>query len=54
MVTGMLGGVVVLLWIWSTGATAWTWYAFVGAGVTSGTALIASLLLPTALTADAV
>jgi SSS family solute:Na+ symporter len=54
MVTGMLGGVVVLLWIWSTGATAWTWYAFVGAGVTSGTALIASLLQPTASTADAV
>jgi solute:Na+ symporter, SSS family len=54
MVAGMLGGVGVLFWIWLTGATAWTWYAFIGAGVTSGVALVASLLLPARQVADAV
>jgi SSS family solute:Na+ symporter len=46
MMTGMFAGVVVLFWVWYTGATAWTWYAFIGASVTSGVALLASLALP--------
>jgi len=46
MIAGMLTGVAVLFWIWITGATGWTWYAFVGAGVTSGAALLASSVLP--------
>jgi len=52
MVVGMAGGVAVLTWVWSTGATAWTWYAFIGSSVTFVTALAASYLvadpLPTA------
>ena len=46
MMTGMSVGVAVLIWVWYTAATAWTWYAFIGASVTSGVALIASLALP--------
>jgi SSS family solute:Na+ symporter len=46
MMTGMFAGVVVLFWVCYTGATAWTWYAFIGASVTSGVALLASLALP--------
>src|SRR5688572_3932232 len=46
MITGMLAGVAVLIWVWYTGAAAWTWYAFIGASVTSGVALLASLALP--------
>jgi len=44
MVTGMLTGIVVLTWIWSTGATAWTWYALIGSAVTFGVAAAASLV----------
>jgi len=46
MVAGMLVGIAVLVWVWYTGASAWTWYALIGAAVTSGTALIASWLVP--------
>jgi Na+/proline symporter len=46
MVTGMLTGVAVLAWIWWTGATAWTWYAFIGSTVTVATALLAATALP--------
>lgn len=35
MLGGMLVGVGVLVWLWWTNGVAWTWYAFVGAGVTS-------------------
>jgi SSS family transporter len=45
MLIGMSAGVAVLIWVWATGATAWTWYAFVGAGVTSAVALLASRVL---------
>jgi Na+/proline symporter len=42
MLTGMSAGIVVLGWLWWTGAVAWTWYAFIGASVTSIVALIAA------------
>ena len=45
MIAGMASGVVVLTWVWWTGATAWTWYAFIGASVTSICALAASVVL---------
>jgi solute:Na+ symporter, SSS family len=46
MLGGMIAGIVALTGIWWTGATAWTWYAFIGAAVTSGAALVLSLVLP--------
>jgi hypothetical protein len=46
MVTGMLTGIAALVWVWYMGATAWPWYAFIGAAVTSGAALTASAVLP--------
>jgi len=46
MLAGMLSGVAVLAWVWGTGATAWSWYALIGAGVTMATAGIASLVVP--------
>jgi SSS family transporter len=48
MITGMVGGVGVLMWVWWTGATGWTWYAFIGSTVTFTTAVLASRVLPTA------
>jgi SSS family solute:Na+ symporter len=45
MITGMTSGVVVLTWVWWTAATAWTWYAFIGASVTFACALAASVVL---------
>ena len=42
MLIGMSAGIVVLGWLWWTGAVAWTWYAFIGASVTSGVAVIAA------------
>jgi SSS family solute:Na+ symporter len=44
MLAGMVAGAIVLAWVWATGAYAWTWYALTGAAVTSGVALIVSLL----------
>jgi SSS family transporter len=46
MVAGMLVGVAVLIWVWTTGVTAWTWYALTGSAVTFGAALLASVLMP--------
>jgi len=43
MLTGMLAGVAVLTWVRWTNATAWTWYAFIGASVTAVVALVAGL-----------
>jgi Na+/proline symporter len=43
MLAGMAAGTIVLFVIWWTGATAWTWYAFIGAAVTALTALAISL-----------
>ena len=45
MLTGMAAGIVVLFIVWYTGAVAWTWFAFLGASVTAGIALLASLVL---------
>ncbi|MEO6212170.1 MAG: sodium:solute symporter [Vicinamibacterales bacterium] len=45
MLTGMITGIVVLLWVWTAGITAWTWYAFAGASVTSLVALATSPIL---------
>ena len=45
MLAGMITGIVVLAWIWWSGALAWTWYALVGASVTSGVALASSYAL---------
>jgi SSS family transporter len=45
MLTGMIVGVVVLLLVWNSGMVAWTWYAFLGASITAGIALLASLAL---------
>jgi SSS family transporter len=46
MLGGMIAGVFAVTWAWWTGASAWTWYAFLGAAVTSGAALALSLALP--------
>jgi SSS family transporter len=35
MLGGMVAGIVVLVSVWSTAVVAWTWFPFVGAGVTS-------------------
>jgi Na+/proline symporter len=45
MVAGMLTGIAVLIWVWWTAATAWTWYALVGSSVTFVTAVAASFVL---------
>jgi Na+/proline symporter len=43
MLGGMLTGIATMTVVWWTGACAWTWYALVGASVTSLTALALSL-----------
>ena len=45
MLTGMAAGIGVLFFVWNSGAVAWTWYAFLGAGVTAIVAVLASLVL---------
>ncbi|HXG54638.1 MAG TPA: sodium:solute symporter [Vicinamibacterales bacterium] len=45
MLAGMITGIAVLGWVWTTGATAWTWYALIGASVTSLVALATSPIL---------
>ena len=44
MLVGMATGVAVLVTLWWTAAVAWTWYAFVGATVTAGVALLGQAL----------
>ena len=46
MISGIAAGIAVLMWVWWTAATGWTWYAFIGATVTSTIALAASFVLP--------
>jgi Na+/proline symporter len=46
MLIGMITGIVVLVAIWWTAVLAWTWYAFVGAAVTSLTALAVATANP--------
>jgi Na+/proline symporter len=43
MLVGMSAGLIVLAILWWTGAVAWTWYAFVGAAVTSVVAWVTAL-----------
>jgi SSS family solute:Na+ symporter len=43
MMAGIVTGIVVVASVWWTGAVAWTWYAFIGAAVTSGVALLVTL-----------
>ncbi|MEN3339418.1 MAG: solute:Na+ symporter, family [Acidobacteriota bacterium] len=46
MLGGMLLGTAAVAWAWTTGACAWTWYAFLGAAVTSGSAWLLSFVVP--------
>jgi SSS family solute:Na+ symporter len=46
MLGGMLLGTAAVAWAWATGACAWTWYAFLGAAVTSGSAWLLSFVVP--------
>jgi len=46
MLTGMVTGTIVVAWVWATGATAWTWYALLGASVTGTVALAAAAVSP--------
>jgi Na+/proline symporter len=46
MLAGMAVGCAVVAWIWWTGATAWTWFAFAGSVATGAGALAASAVLP--------
>ena len=46
MIAGMIAGIVVMITVWWTAATAWTWYAFVGSTTTFAVALAASYVLP--------
>jgi SSS family transporter len=46
MLTGILTGIVTMFVVWWTSACAWTWYALVGASVTSLSALAASAVMP--------
>ena len=52
MMTGIMTGIAILFVVWFRGEIAWTWFAFIGAAVTAGVALMASLVLdppPTAV-----
>jgi SSS family solute:Na+ symporter len=46
MLAGMITGAAVLIILWWTGAVAWTWYAFIGASVTSLVAVALSFAIP--------
>ena len=48
MLIGMALGGAALAWVWWTSAVGWTWFALLGASVTAGGALLASLVLPSA------
>jgi Na+/proline symporter len=54
MLAGMVVGATVLVVLWWTAAVAWTWYAFIGATVTSVVALGVSLLNRPAALSDSV
>jgi SSS family transporter len=53
MIAGMLAGIAVMLVVWWTAATAWTWYAFVGSSVTFFVALAVSYMIPGSRSAHA-
>ncbi len=46
MLWGMIGGTVVVTYVWWTNSFAWTWYALIGAACTSGLAVALSFAMP--------
>ena len=46
MLWGMIGGTLIVTYIWSATACAWTWYALIGAACTSGLAVALSFAVP--------
>ena len=46
MLWGMIGGTVVVTYVWWTNSFAWTWYALVGAASTMGLAVALSFAMP--------
>jgi SSS family solute:Na+ symporter len=46
MLWGMIGGTVVVTYVWWTNSFAWTWYALIGSASTSGVAVALSFVLP--------
>ncbi len=46
MLWGMIGGTLVVTYVWWTSAFAWTWYALIGAACTSGVAVALSFAMP--------
>ena len=46
MLWGMIGGTVVVTYVWWTNTLAWTWYALIGAACTTGLAVGLSFVLP--------
>ncbi len=44
MLTGMVTGAALLVYLWWNATVAWTWYAFIGASVTAMVAMASSLL----------
>ena len=46
MIAGMALCSAVLVWVWWTAAVGWTWYALIGAAVSAGGALAASVIAP--------
>jgi len=46
MLWGMIGGTLVVTYVWWTNSFAWTWYALIGAVCTSGLAVALSFVLP--------
>jgi solute:Na+ symporter, SSS family len=46
MLWGMIGGTLVVTYVWWTNAFAWTWYALIGAACTSGLAFVMSFAMP--------
>jgi SSS family transporter len=52
MIVGMVSGIIVLVIVWWTAATGWTWYAFIGSAVTFLASLAASFVLPREQAAD--
>jgi len=46
MLWGMIGGTIVVTYVWWTNSFAWTWYALIGSASTSGVAVALSFVLP--------
>ena len=44
--SSMIGGTIVVTYVWWTNSFAWTWYALIGSACTSGVAVALSFVLP--------